>query len=361
MGVGVSRAPLSEPPPKVLHVNDCAFVAEALCAEAARRGLPWHAYLPKPAGAHPVLTFRRRIGELARFKAVTEEYDLLHVHYGLMSYYAKAAGKDFVLHLHGTDIRTAIDQNPIYRKLVRWGLHNAARVYFSTPDLAEATLRYRPDAQWLPAPVSDAAEVSPGAAPSATSSGRDVHVLFGSRWDDIKGAAELCGVARRLRELRPELRLVTVGWGCAAARAAEVGIEVLPVMRHSEFRRLLARVDLMVGQMRCGVLGVTELEALAAGTPVVMRIETTDAYETAPPVAGADADSAAAVAVRVLADLPLRSRVRREGPEWVHRFHGVERIASRLAVDYAALVGSPHHRPAVRHDEVDGRAIRPVR
>jgi glycosyltransferase involved in cell wall biosynthesis len=312
-------------------------VAETLCAEAAGRGLRWERYTPRPPGARPALTAVRRLGEVARFRAVAEPYDLLHVHYGLMSYYAMAAGKPFTLHLHGTDIRTAIDQNQLYRQLLLWGLRNAIRVYFSTPDLADATRKHRPDAQWLPAAVSAAAPVSGQPGPAAAQTDREARILFCSRWDDVKGSTELRSIAVRLRDLRPALRLIGLDWGQDAAQARTVGIETLPLMPHDKFRRLLQEVDLVIGQMRCGLPGVSELEALAAGTPVVMHLTPPDPYGCRPPVIDAGAESAPAAALALLDDVSQRARLRREGPEWVRRFHGADGIVSRLAEDYAQV------------------------
>ena len=89
---------------------------------------------------------------LGRLSAQSMRHDLLHVHSGSVLRHSRLVPKRFVLHLHGTDIRT-LQYDPSWTAVVRAGVASARAVFYSTPDLAEHVLPLRPDATLLPVPV----------------------------------------------------------------------------------------------------------------------------------------------------------------------------------------------------------------
>lgn len=58
----------------------------------------------------------------------------------------------FVMHWHGTDIRTNFYQSKS-RPAIEWGAERAAHVLYATPDLREHAVKARPDATYLPIPI----------------------------------------------------------------------------------------------------------------------------------------------------------------------------------------------------------------
>lgn len=118
--------------------------------------------------------------------------DVMHVHFGTRGGVAKGRPVlPFVMHWHGTDIRTNI-YNEKTRPNIQWGADHAAKVVYSTPDLREHAERVRPDALYLPIPydISELPSWKPDTRP---------RVVFSSRWEESKGGAKQLDLLRSLR------------------------------------------------------------------------------------------------------------------------------------------------------------------
>jgi glycosyltransferase involved in cell wall biosynthesis len=125
---------------KVTMVGDCAHVGYELARELRRRG-------------HTVRHITFDHGSKLRYlKAIPvplrlalDDCDLVHAHYARFPIYAAAlSGKPFIAHCHGSDLRLGVS------KVKEYFLKKARKIIVSTPDL----LKFRPDATYLPNPVS---------------------------------------------------------------------------------------------------------------------------------------------------------------------------------------------------------------
>ncbi len=262
---------------RVLHVNDSAFTTTVLLTEARRRGLPW-TYQPiavaEPGWRGPVGRARRAVrggrwaAELGR-RALRA--DLLHVHGGTVVYHTSWVRRPYVLHLHGTDIRTS-QYDPRYAGLVARALDGAARVLYSTPDLRDHARRRRDDASLFPVPID--VDLLPAWCPTGAPT-----VLFTSRWEPVKGLAVQLAIAAELRRRHgADLALTGIDWGTGAPAARELGVTLLPRSTHDEFLRLVAAASVAVGQPT-GMVAASELEAIGIGVPVVAPLRS-DWYES---------------------------------------------------------------------------------
>ncbi|GAA1803941.1 hypothetical protein [Agromyces neolithicus] len=319
---------------RVLHVNDAAFTAERLLAAARRHGENWTFYPravadPEWTGASGRARFIARgaawAAGLARRAA---RVDLLHVHSGAMLKHTRVVPKRFVLHLHGTDIRT-LQYDPAWRDAIRWGVRSAAAVLYSTPDLAEHVLPQRPDAQYFPVPVDLGALPDRQQMPAR-------RIFFASRWEDVKGLQQQLAIARRLVVEAPAGTLVEgLDWGPGAGEARSAGVVLLPKMSHTEYLRALAGSAVVVGQS-AGILSSSELEAIAMGVPVAVPLAP-GFYPDAPPVGGGEAAwndvDAVADAALWLLEAPTTG-----GPDWIRRTHDAELGYQKLAEMYPKLL-----------------------
>jgi hypothetical protein len=325
--------------PRVLHVNDCAFTAANLVHEANGRGLPW-AMTPLAASgqtwAGPVAKVRRAaLGAawLSRLAARAARVDLLHVHFATVYQHTRLVPRRFVLHCHGSDVRT-LQYDPRYTATIHRALARAERVFYSTPDLAEHTLPHRPDAVYLPVPIDTAA--LPTWAPTTG----PPQVLFSSRWDDSKGLAAQLAIAAGLVKATKgtDAEVVGLDWGPAAAAARDVGVRLLPRRDHTEYLRLLATAHVVVGQSS-GILAASELEALGIGAPLLMTADHALYGDATPPVLDAamtGPDDVVQAAALALAD-PAATAQTQQGPAWVRQRHGVGPAVDRVLELYRTL------------------------
>lgn len=327
--------------PRVVHLFDCADVGATLVRAARAQGQPW-SYLPARDTVYDGVDLQGRANRLrgvagwtARRWALTLPADLLHIHFGTrVDIATRWPRRSFVVHLHGTDIREFY-QDPRQRAKIQWGADNAQAVFYATPDLAEYALPARSDARYLPNPV-DLTEL-PVWRPAS-----EPRIAFASRWGAAKGGPEQLELASKLaRALQGTgIRLQGLDWGENAARAAELGVELVPVMTKTAYLEWLAQAHTVVGQST-GLLGMSELQALAIGVPTASNVRP-GLYPGAVPVVGTgsleeqvDSIVAAAKDARaVSATLAARS--------WIAEHHDPDKIVQELAAVYSSLpAGSP--------------------
>jgi hypothetical protein len=334
---GAPTAGVSTVQPSVLHVNDAAHTARRMIAEARCRGYTWD-YLPKAAPAQEWrgLTGRTRravIGGVwvARLGVLARRHDIVHVHSASTLAHSRLGAPRFVLHCHGTDVRTA-QYEPRWTDTIRAGLRDAEAVFYATPDLAEHVLPHRADAIYLPVPVD--VDNIPAWAPT---SGRP-QVVFASRWAPDKVSTTQLAVARDLvATLGDRADIVGVDWGPQAPDAAALGVRLVPRGEHAAYLRLLAGAHVVVGQS-LGALGASELEALAVGAPLVVPVPL-PLYAAAPPpvLGGSVADAVSATAALLDGTQPHDPEATRN---WTRDVHGTSRAVDTVAAVYRDVVAA---------------------
>lgn len=317
--------------PTVLHVNEAAFTAHRLIAEGRRRGYAWR-HLPRAAPDQEWrgLTARGRralvgAGWVARLRVLARHHDIVHVHSASTLSHSRWGAPRFVLHCHGSDVRTA-QYDPARTRSIRAGLAAAEAVFYATPDLAEHVLPHRRDAIYLPVPVDTDNIPRWSPAPGQP------RVVFASRWSPDKNSAALLSLARELvGGLDGSAHVVGLDWGPQAGDAAALGVQLVARGDHGSYLDLLAGADVVVGQAT-GMLGASELEALAAGCPLVVPVPL-PLYAAAPPPVLGGTLAGAVAAVTALLD-----RTRSHDPvtvrRWVRDEHGVERVTDTVVEVY---------------------------
>jgi hypothetical protein len=325
------------PVPSALHVNDAAFTAARLLREAQGRGYAWH-LMPKAAPAQdwtgPVGQVRRAtIGGLwlARLARAAHSHDIVHIHSATTVPHVRPAARRFVLHCHGSDVRSA-QYDPARGRAIRAALAEAEAVFYSTPDLAEHVLPHRGDARIMPVPIDLAAlpQWQPRESPR--------RIVFASRWEGVKGLEAQLDTAQRLvHAVEGTAEVLGIDWGPAAAEAARRGVRLVPKMSHEAYLQFLAGAAVVVGQA-AGILSSSELEALGIGAPVAVPASLPLYADSAPPVYGSDPESVTDVAVGLLSGTvahdPARARA------WVEEHHGVAQDVDLLADTYRDVMSS---------------------
>ena len=321
---------MTVPQPSVLHVNEAAFTAQRMIAEATRRGYVWD-YLPKAAPAQDWSGIagkarRAAIGAawVAKLRLRAARHDIVHVHSASTVAHSRLGAPRYVVHCHGTDVRTA-QYDPARQASIRGALRDAEAVFFSTPDLAEHVLPHRSDAVYLPVPIDVAA-----IRDWAPAEGRP-RVVFASRWTPDKDSADTgqLAVARAVvAAVGDDADVLGLDWGDQAADAAAAGVRLVPRGDHAAYLSLLAGADVVIGQT-AGILAASELEAMATGAPLVVPVPLPLYTEVKPPVYGGGV-AEAADAVRALLD-GAEKHDAAATRAWVRDNHGVEGAVDTVA------------------------------
>lgn len=320
---------------KVLHLYDCADVGATLVRYGREAGRPWR-YLPardtSRDGTDLSGSLRRAAGVAgwtARRWTRTLESDLLHIHFGTrLDVLTRRPRRPFIVHYHGTDIRTFY-YDPSQRGKIQWGADNAAAVLYSTPDLKTHAEAARSDAIYLPNPVN-LAEL-PTWAPA-----EEPVVVFASRWDGSKGGEQQLALLSAVRSaLGPTVRIQGLDWGDGAAEARQRGAELVPKMSKPDYLHWLSRAHCVIGQMS-GSLGMSELQALGIGVPVLAKL-TEGNYPGPSPVLGMGGEEELLADLIHAIDDPLAAAERLKARAWIEKHHHPEGIVKALAAIYAGL------------------------
>lgn len=278
-----------------------------------------------------------RAADLLDFLRHRDDLELVHINYGVSGYYGWGMHTPWVLHLHGTDVRQDLDSRWL-GPVVRSSIERADRVLVATRDLLPAVTPLRPDAEWFPSPLPigafgplDATERDSTAPPT---------VFYCSRWDPAKGADDLIESATALLASHPDWDVVGLDWGRDAARARQTGIRLLPLLSAVELRAQLDRADVVVGQVRLGELGLTDLEAMLRRRPVVAKYTSGGGDAEPLPIWNTTEAPIVEHIEAIIALGPDDSLVRSRtaaAREWVRDHHHPLTLFTRLKRTYAAL------------------------
>lgn len=323
---------------RVLHVGDPASTASLLSYAARDSGRDWRVLkLAKaPADKSRLSNLARKAargatweGKLAALKA---KYRRIHLHQALALPHVRWALGDYVLHLHGTEIRSRLYEAS-HAATVEKAVRGASVVFYSTPDLVEHVGSIRDDALLVPVPVPTSRPTAP--LPPGISGD---YVFFPSRWEQVKGGQRQIEIARELRRSLPaSVELIGLKWGPLASDASSVGVRLVPTMSHEAFRSVVAHARVCVGQFS-GILGASELDSLALDVPLVAPLNK-DWYghlsDYNPPVLGGttldidDSGLGAELVTQALdGDFPANTR------EWVITNHSAQSAFNRVLAGY---------------------------
>lgn len=318
---------------KVLHFHDAAGVGRKIVAEARSRNLDfrhlgfpdWAAWRPDLLGL-PVHKVRKRLlREMIRMEA--RGADVIHVHSGNQGENVWRANRPYLLHLHGSDIRSR-QYDPNYKRSIREAVRRADKVVYATPELIEHVTPLRDDAVYLPVPVSRAE------LPELVPVSRRRGVFFASRWEAVKGGALQIEVARAISDRAPEIEMSGLNWGEGAKAAAAAGVRLRPRMSHPEYLQVIAHAGVVVGQ-GTSILATSELEALALGIPLIGTFDT-ELYPELPRLSETSAVAIADGAIAAALD-PEGAIAAQRGRDFALANHETSVVLDQLLPMYQAL------------------------
>jgi glycosyltransferase involved in cell wall biosynthesis len=334
---------------RVAIVNDVAGVAhlEVLALREAGWQVDFHD-LPKPGARWPrwlkplALPLRLLLAMPVIMRLRRGSYEIVHVHFVSQGFVGAASGRPFFLHAHGSDLHLNFT-NPFLRAWSRMWMRRARGIFYVTPNLAAYLSDYADKAALVPNPV-DTRLFRDITAPETLES-----VLVFMRLDPIKGVETVFGAIDAIARL---VRVTAIDWGRLAAgyRARfATTVQFIEQVPEAGVPALLGRFDAVIGQMRQGVPGLSELQAMAAGRVVLMRLDPGLAGADPPPVVNAASGEELLDGIRALrSDPSVLRRLSSTGRAWVERHHSLSAHAATLIRLYTSLAPEGAQPPAAR-------------
>ncbi len=261
-------------------------------------------------------------------KLRSNHYDVVHIHWLSQGIVGLFIGRPFYAQAHGSDLHVNM-RNPLLRIVTRSVFQKAKVVFYVTPNLLAYASGFDGKFRYLPNPVRvDGLDEAP--PPKRLTSA----VIF-TRLDPVKGVDRIFPAAERLRR---SVELTALAWGPLAGEYLQrYGSQVrfVPPVPRGEVDPFLRRFDIVIGQMQQGSLGLSELEAMASGRPLITGIDWSYYPDDPPPVIeAANAEDVAAAVERLKDDEAELARLSRAGREWVRRNHGFARHLQLLEQAY---------------------------
>jgi len=256
-------------------------------------------------------------------------YDVIHIHWVPRGIVGLLSGKPFLIQAHGSDLHVEINTPGLFR-LNRRVLEQARTIFYVTPNLEPYIHRFDGKLCYLPNPINLRAL---GDSPRAPKRVRSIVIFM--RLDPVKGVHRVFPAVRRLAAT---MDVTALAWGPLTSefisRYGDVVRFVEPVPHH-QIGRFLGQFDLVVGQMEQGALGLSELEAMAAGRPLISGIDRSMYPGDKPPVVSSHSPDELVDQIERLKDDARRlENLSREGRAWVRRNHGYERHLQLLEAAY---------------------------
>lgn len=326
----------------IVHLNDVAFVGSTLVAGLVSAGIDAELIdVPKPGArlGYPwklvSLPLRGAIVGATAARLRRRRPAIVHAHYATQALPGLLSGAPCFIHCHGSDVRGVRPRSVMGRALAGL-MARAAGVFVATPDLLEPARALRADARWMPNPI-DTGRFAPGQPPS-----RDL--LVGTRLSTVKGVETAIAIVETVRQIRPATTVTVIANGPEVRRmAAAAGANAIVVrpVEHGQMPAMFGMHRVAIGQFALGVLGQFELEAMACGTPVVVRL-TGDSvvYDERPPVGPATTVAEAAEwIVGLLSEEDERQATAIRARAWIQRHHDRDAVVAALIREYLAVSG----------------------
>ncbi|HEX6464752.1 MAG TPA: glycosyltransferase, partial [Vicinamibacterales bacterium] len=223
-------------------------------------------------------------------------------------------------------------QNPVYRRITLSALEHATAVFYVTPNLKGYLGAYENKLVYLPNPVDVQAIARDPIAPA-----RVAKVLIFTRLDPVTGVDQIFPAAQTLSRT---IELTALSWGPLRTSYRQTYGRFVSFVRplpRPAIGPFLQQFDLVIGQMQQGILSLMEIEAMAAGRPVITGINLDLYRDDPPPVLRASDPERIIAAVESLRSRPQElARLSRDGRDWVVRNHS---HAHHLEVLEAAYFG----------------------
>jgi glycosyltransferase involved in cell wall biosynthesis len=318
---------------RILHIHDIAHVGETLVEGLRQLGHDAQLRQLNLAARHSstlikLLVSPLRLREMLRVNQEVrrDRYDIVHIHFAYLGWLGILGRYPYFLHCHGSDVRRDL-KDWRRRWFIQKSIQQAKKVFFVTPDLAEIVQSIRPDAIYLPNPVR-----TDLFRPHPRPTDNKIKILFISAFDPIKRPDIAITGVQPILEQYPEVELTVINIG--SLRQQYYGLkntQFISPVSHDGMADLINACDIVVGQLGIGSLGMSELESLSCGKPIICHFTHDSWYSYSPAILSANTAQEVNHHLQALIKQPQVWQSMGEiNRNWVEKFHGYLVITSRL-------------------------------
>ena len=328
---------------RIIHVRDVANVARLLVSGLGELGHEAELICPgesvEPRIWLKILTSHRRALDAFKINAYISrnKFEVVHFHYANSGWMGTLGGYPYFLHCHGSDVRLDL-YHPVRKWLVLHSLKRASGVFISTPDLYSHVSSVRPDAVFIPNPIDTRLF-----APASNGDQANVRVLINQALKVSKAPEVAFRAAQQIKHVFNNVEIYAFAYGPELERFRQYDeVRFIDPVPHSRMAELINSFDIVLGQFAIGSLGVSELESMACGKPVVCYVDQamySQWYNKPPPVLSArQVDVVAEAVATLIQQRTLREEIGTQAREWILRHHGYLKVVSQVVSQYRAFL-----------------------
>ncbi|MBE6058623.1 MAG: glycosyltransferase [Clostridium sulfidigenes] len=322
---------------RIIHVNNVANVPLILIKGLKEIGYNSILYQPLLNRENNIKSKFKliyfRIKDIRYLRRNVEKNDILHIHYGFYGILGILSGKKYYLHLHGSDVRKNL-KSIILGSITKLCIKKAINVFYSTPDLYELINPIRPDSIFLPNPI-DTELFKPIECLKSNNDGY-LNIFIFARLDETKGADKIFKIVDYFSNKDIKIKFTALKWGSDYSKY-EVKYRFVNYIDFIEYDKLpieLNTFDLIIGQLSYGVVGVSELQALACGIPTITYFNYNSIYSDEMPVLNIENEKEGIDIIIKIYNKKLKINSS-YSVSWINNNHSYLRVAEKLIECYS--------------------------
>ncbi len=278
----------------------------------------------------------RVVGKLNR-----NHFDIVHIHWASYGVLGLVSRIPFIVQCHGHDVLL-----PSFPPVLTQIFRRAAAVLCITPDLMSYAQSIRPDAIFFPGSI-DTERFAPIEDDHPLSSQPWTILLF-TRLAPEKGLEIATQGIAQFTQRHPEVRVKVVDWGSERKKYKQCfgdRFEFVPRVAPDSVQNLIRSADIVVGQFLSGSLGLSELEAMSCGKPVIASFHYEEAYPIPPPLCQATTVQEVDEHLENLFLHPEEVKeIGQKARTWVTGYHSSQSLAIRLEKLYQSILSERQER-----------------
>lgn len=327
--------------PQVLQINDIAYVGSSLLREQIKTYPKFELVeMPKPLADYPLplkifgVFERWSYARVIKKKIRMEGFNIVHIHFVSSSLWFLNIKLPLIVHAHGSDVR--VSRYNFIRRLLNFViLWRADYIFYSTPDLKKYFKHWNEKATFIPNPIdyhlfSTSETVKPT---------RDI--LLHSTLSEIKGAGLAVKALNKIKSKRPDLKISIFAFGDMIEKLNISKFEKIQKTPREQLPAIIHDHKVILGQFKVGAVGMSDLEAISCGKPLITFFEYGEVYEEPIPILNAKNEEEIFSGIEAVLDNVESFQAKaNQYHKWVEKYHSIEKVVQKIEGFYLRGVNS---------------------